>query len=153
MGAAICCSDSGGLSKDDWTTCDRDRDVLLDRIFNLAKERGLLLDFHVDENGNERSRGLRDIAQKTIEHGYQGKVVCGHCWCVSIATGPAHASIPCVACAEVHSQTRSSGRLTRLPPTPLCVHAAPWHGSPQQTSRRPWHWLPGLRSSWCRCRW
>jgi cytosine/creatinine deaminase len=80
LGAAVCCSDKGGLETDDWTTCDNDRGVLLDRIFTLAKQRNLLLDFHVDENGNERSKGLRDIALKTIEHGYQGKVVCGHCW-------------------------------------------------------------------------
>jgi cytosine/adenosine deaminase-related metal-dependent hydrolase len=83
LGAAVCCSDDGGLPHDDWTTCERDRDELLDHVFSLAKSRGLLLDFHVDENGNEESKGLRDIARKTIEHGYQGKVVCGHCWCVS----------------------------------------------------------------------
>jgi cytosine/creatinine deaminase len=80
LGAAVCCSDKGGLESDDWTTCDKDRDVLLNRIFSLAKQRNLLLDFHVDENGNERSKGLRDIAMKTIEHGYEGRVVCGHCW-------------------------------------------------------------------------
>ena len=80
LGAAVCCSDKGGLESDDWTTCDLDRSTLLDRIFTLAKQRGLLLDFHVDENGNERSKGLRDIALKTVEHGYEGRVVCGHCW-------------------------------------------------------------------------
>ena len=51
------------------------------RVFNLAKERDLDLDFHVDENGNELATGLLHVAQKTIQHGYQGRVVCGHCWC------------------------------------------------------------------------
>lgn len=31
MGAAVCCAENGGDPKDDWTTCDRDRDMLLDR--------------------------------------------------------------------------------------------------------------------------
>lgn len=80
LGAAVCCAERGGDPADDWTTCEADRDVLLDRIFTLAKERDLDLDFHTDENGNELAKGLRYVAQKTIEHGYQGRVVCGHCW-------------------------------------------------------------------------
>jgi len=83
LGAAVCCAEEGGSADDDWTTCDKDRDALLDRIFTLAKERNLDLDFHTDENGNELARGLRYVAQKTIEHGYQGRVVCGHCWYVT----------------------------------------------------------------------
>lgn len=79
LGAAVCCAENGGDPNDDWTTCDRDRDALLDRVFTLAKERDLNLDFHVDENGNEGAKGLLYIARKTIQHGYQGRVVCGHC--------------------------------------------------------------------------
>lgn len=82
LGAAVCCTHDGGLASDDWTTCENDRDALLDFVFQLAKQRGLLLDFHVDENGNEASKGLRHIAQKTIEHGFEDRVVCGHCWYV-----------------------------------------------------------------------
>lgn len=79
LGAAVCCAERGGDPEDDWTTCEADRDVLLDRIFTLAKQRDLDIDFHTDENGNELARGLRYVAEKTIEHGYQGRVVCGHC--------------------------------------------------------------------------
>ena len=50
------------------------------RMFQLAAARDLDLDFHTDENGNEAARGLRHVAQKTLQHGYQGRVVCGHCW-------------------------------------------------------------------------
>lgn len=32
MGAAVCCAENGGDPNDDWTTCDRDRDMLLDRL-------------------------------------------------------------------------------------------------------------------------
>ena len=80
LGAAVCCAERGGDPADDWTTCEADRGALLDRIFRLAKERDLDLDFHTDENGNERAKALRYVAEKTIEHGYEGRVVCGHCW-------------------------------------------------------------------------
>ena len=80
LGAAVCCAEQGGDPSDDWTTCEGDRGELLDRIFTLAKERDLDIDFHTDENGNEMAKGLRYVAEKTIEHGYQGRVVCGHCW-------------------------------------------------------------------------
>ena len=53
------------------------------RIFQLAKERDLDLDFHVDENGNEAAKGLLYVSEKAIKFGYQGRVVCGHCWCGS----------------------------------------------------------------------
>eukprot|EP00887_Chlorella_sp_A99_P002739 scaffold6.g2739.t1 len=90
LGAAVCCAEQGGSPADDWTTCESDRDELLDRIFTLAsrdfpprvpwaKERDLDIDFHTDENGNEAAKGLRYVAQKAIQHGYQGRVVCGHC--------------------------------------------------------------------------
>lgn len=50
------------------------------RIFTLAKQRDLDLDFHTDENGNEAAKGLRYVAEKAIQHDYMGRVVCGHCW-------------------------------------------------------------------------
>ena len=31
MGAAVCCAENGGSPSDEWTTCDGDRDQLLDR--------------------------------------------------------------------------------------------------------------------------
>ncbi|KAL6782606.1 hypothetical protein ACKKBG_A07455 [Auxenochlorella protothecoides x Auxenochlorella symbiontica] len=79
LGAAVCCAERGGDPADDWTTCDRDRGELLDRIFTLAKQRDLDLDFHTDENGNEAAKGLRYVAEKAIQHDYIGRVVCGHC--------------------------------------------------------------------------
>ena len=41
----------------------------------------------MDENGNPESKGLRYISQATIRHGYQGRVVCGHC-CSLVAQSP-----------------------------------------------------------------
>ena len=88
LGAAVSCSDRGGLPSDDITTCGEQLPELLDRMFRLAKARDLDLDFHVDENGNEESKGLRHIARATIAHGYGGRVVCGHC-CSLVAQPPA----------------------------------------------------------------
>ncbi len=31
LGAAVCCAERGGEPADDWTTCEEDRDELLDR--------------------------------------------------------------------------------------------------------------------------
>lgn len=31
LGACVCCAEIGGDPSDDWTTCEKDRDVLLDR--------------------------------------------------------------------------------------------------------------------------
>lgn len=31
LGAAVCCAEDGGKPEDDWTTCEGDRDELLDR--------------------------------------------------------------------------------------------------------------------------
>ena len=53
--------------------------ALLDTIFKLANERGLDLDFHVDENGNEVSKGILHISEAAIRNNFKGKIVCGHC--------------------------------------------------------------------------
>lgn len=79
LGAAVCCSEAGGHPEDDWTTCDADREQLLDRLFGLAMERGLDLDFHVDENRNAAAKGLRYVAEKALQLGFTGRIVCGHC--------------------------------------------------------------------------
>ena len=73
------CSDIGGTELDIHTTCGDDLHPLLDRIFELAKEEDLDLDFHVDENGNETSQGLLHIANAAIRNRFKGKIVCGHC--------------------------------------------------------------------------
>jgi cytosine/creatinine deaminase len=56
----------------------------IDRTFELAKERNLDLDFHVDETGDPESRCLSAIAQATIKHRYKGRVVCGHCCSLAV---------------------------------------------------------------------
>ena len=56
-----------------------DIDTELDRIFALAKERRLDLDFHVDESGNPHDNSLRQIARAALRHQFDGQITCGHC--------------------------------------------------------------------------
>ncbi|MGE5658661.1 MAG: cytosine deaminase [Actinomycetota bacterium] len=61
-----------------------DLEQQLDRVFTLATERGLNLDFHADENGNPDSSVLKKIAETALRHQFSGNIVCGHC--CSLAT-------------------------------------------------------------------
>ena len=49
-------------------------------MFSLARERNLDLDFYVDEQGTSEAAGLLHVARKTVQHSFQGRVVCGPCW-------------------------------------------------------------------------
>jgi cytosine deaminase len=59
-------------------------DQQLDRVFHLAADRGLDLDFHTDENLNPQSRGLLAIARATLRHRFRGRVTCGHCCSLAV---------------------------------------------------------------------
>lgn len=61
-----------------------DLDAQLDRVFELARDRQLNLDFHTDESGNPGDISLRRVAAAVLRHQFAGKVVCGHC--CSLAT-------------------------------------------------------------------
>lgn len=56
-----------------------DIDRQLDRVFSLAKERNLDLDFHADENGDPESIALRTIAETALRQQFQNSIICGHC--------------------------------------------------------------------------
>lgn len=62
-------------------------DRQLDRVFGLAAARGLDLDFHADESGDVNARALEAIALAKQRHGFDGRVVVGHC--CSLAMQPA----------------------------------------------------------------
>jgi cytosine/creatinine deaminase len=51
----------------------------LARVFSLARDRDLDLDFHADETDNPTSNGLEAIAETAIQFGYEGRVTAGHC--------------------------------------------------------------------------
>jgi len=62
---------------------DPDPEGYLDIIFDVAKKYGAKIDLHVDETNNPQSRVLELFAEKTMENGYEGKVVASHCSALS----------------------------------------------------------------------
>ncbi len=55
----------------------------LERVFTLAKERNLDLDFHADETLAPNSLCLKKIAETAIKHQFKNKITCGHCCSLS----------------------------------------------------------------------
>lgn len=47
--------------------------------FDLAEKHGKLLDFHCDETDDPGSRNLEVVCAQTMDRGYGGRVVAGHC--------------------------------------------------------------------------
>ena len=64
-----------------------DAEALIRRVFDLAHDRDLDIDLHVDETGDPAAHTLRLIADETVRRGYEGRVTCGHC--CSLAVQPA----------------------------------------------------------------
>jgi cytosine/creatinine deaminase len=53
--------------------------AIVDTLFQLAEERGLALDFHVDESCDPNAKALSLIARTAIRRRFAGTVVVGHC--------------------------------------------------------------------------
>lgn len=73
-----------------------DLEDLLDRLFTLARERGLDVDLHVDESGDPAGAALPAVARATLRHGYEGRVTCGHCCSLALqddATAAEHVGL------------------------------------------------------------
>lgn len=60
----------------------------LERAFKLAMERGLDLDFHVDENLDQASHSLLKIAETAMRLKFPGKVLVGHCCSLAVQSEP-----------------------------------------------------------------
>ena len=71
----------GGLPKS-----DIDPERHLDTLFSVAKSTGKKVHVHVDQLNIVEERETEWLAQKTIEHGLEGKVVAVHC--ISLACHP-----------------------------------------------------------------
>lgn len=59
-------------------------EIQLERVFQLAKERNLDLDFHADENDEIDSICLQKIAEIAIKTNFTGNILCGHCCSLSV---------------------------------------------------------------------
>jgi cytosine deaminase len=78
-----------------------DLDQRLDLVFRLAAERGLELDFHVDETEDPAAVSLGRIARAALRHEFPHRITCGHC--CSLARQPS------VAVAETIALVRGAG--------------------------------------------
>ncbi|HYP71189.1 MAG TPA: amidohydrolase family protein [Variovorax sp.] len=95
----------------------------LGRVFDLAQEHGLALDFHVDEGLDADATGLRAIAQLAIARGSsRPRVVCGHACSLSVQPA-AQAQDTLALCAE------AGIHLVALPTTNLYLQGA-WDSTP-----------------------
>lgn len=101
-----------------------DIDAQLDRCFRLAADRGLDLDFHVDESGNPADASLERIAAAKLRHAFAGTVTVGHC--CSLAVQPedqidrvldrmaaADLKVVSLPMCNLYLQDRQSGRTPR----------------------------------------
>ena len=61
-----------------------DLQAQIDISFKLAQERGLNLDFHLDENGDPDSTCLAAIARTAIKKQFSGQIICGHCCSLAV---------------------------------------------------------------------
>ena len=61
-----------------------DFQALLDRLFELAEERGLDLDLHVDESGSNGARALGYIVRTALRRRFPGQILCGHCCSLAV---------------------------------------------------------------------
>jgi cytosine deaminase len=94
----------------------------LGRVFDLAQEHQLALDFHVDEGLDAEATGLRTIAQLVIARELHGGVVCGHA-CSLAVHGDVAANDTLALCA------RAGIHLVALPTTNLYLQGA-WDRTP-----------------------
>lgn len=99
-------------------------DHLLNRVFQLAQERSLNLDFHVDESLNPDVQTLRQVAQAKLHHACTGTVVCGHCCSLSVQSAAvaeetmrqvkeADLNIVSLPMCNLFLQDRQAGRMPR----------------------------------------
>ncbi|HZY16961.1 MAG TPA: amidohydrolase family protein [Ramlibacter sp.] len=99
-----------------------DLEPKLRRVFELARQNGLALDFHVDEGLHADANGLALIAELAVRMGMAGQVSCSHCCSLSVQP-EAQAQATLAGCA------RAGLHLVALPTTNLYLQGA-WDRTP-----------------------
>lgn len=80
-----------------------DTAAVIDRIFQLAGDFDLDLDFHADETLDPQSSELAAIAQASLRHFYEGRVTASHCCSLAVQDEATRQStIAAVAEAGIH---------------------------------------------------
>ena len=67
-----------------WTPMVPDLPAQFDRLLSIARDRGVGLDLHVDENGNPGEEVLRTLAEAVLRNQFALPVICGHCCSLSV---------------------------------------------------------------------
>lgn len=67
-------------------TMPPDLDEALVRVFQLAAERGLDLDLHVDESTDPAARSLIRVARTALAQKFKGHILCGHVTSLALQT-------------------------------------------------------------------
>jgi cytosine deaminase len=75
-----------------WSPLTADLPRHLDRLLAIARDRGVGVDLHVDENGNPAEEVLRAVAEAVIRNRFENPVVCGHCCSLSVQPAERQAS-------------------------------------------------------------
>jgi len=74
----------GACALGGWSPLSQDLPRQLDRLLAIARDRGVGLDLHVDENGNPAEEVLRALADAVIRNRFGNPVVCGHCCSLAV---------------------------------------------------------------------
>lgn len=105
-----------------------DTDALLDTVIGLAIDRGLELDFHVDEMGDPAANSFDHIAEALIRNDFGKPVNVGHC--CSLAIRP-QAEID----HALDLAVKADMRVVSLPMCNMYLQDRPQPGAPPRTPR------------------
>jgi cytosine deaminase len=73
----------GACALGGWSPLTPELPGQLDRLLAIARDRGVGIDLHVDENGSPGEEVLRAVAEAVIRTRFPNPVVCGHCCSLS----------------------------------------------------------------------
>jgi cytosine deaminase len=74
----------GAVALGGWSMMSAELPAQVDRLLAIAKDRGVGIDLHVDENGNPAEEVLRTVAEAVIRNDFRLPVVCGHCCSLTV---------------------------------------------------------------------
>lgn len=126
---------------------------ILDLVFGLAAERGLDLDFHVDEQGDPMAKSFDAVAEAVLRNRFEGKVNVGHCCALALRpedevkraldlAAEAHLAVTSLPMVNLFLQDRVAGRTPRWR-GPTILHELKARGIPvilsSDNSRDPFY--------------
>jgi cytosine deaminase len=116
----------GACALGGWSPMTAELPRQLDRLIAIARDRGVGLDLHVDENGNPKEEVLRTLAEAVLRNRFSHPVVCGHCCSLAVQSPERQKSTIALAkeagirvvslpLCNLYLQDRRSGGFPRTP--------------------------------------